>query len=480
MIPDIFRLRLLALAAPAIAFLFSPLPVHGQSEITLDDFISLAMNGESDVMRQILMQDEINRLDYSLSQSSYRPSLSVSVNGPTYSKSVSPVTQPDGSVCYRRVNSMSESLSINLSVPINATGGSLSFSNGLSAYSHFAGNISTLSLSLNYCRLSLSQPLNFYSESKWDKRLLSLSNMKTAIENADAYADECKECVSVFFDMVICQAKDSLLRSELSLYNLMKERVGQEVALGRSLETEFREVCLKCEDVKLRINDNGNYRRKTESLILSKYGVRVENMNPWRCPDFPIVEFSLDSIESAATAKLGAVYAYSFESYRKNIERLKRTKWGTPSLSANMGLSSSASEIGYLKNNVDRDYGAGVSFSLSITGLSNNEKEMKKALLQNELLSLKHKMRQDGLLIELQTDLCRMAVLRAEYLNNKSREMVLLDKREAVVSKYQLRRILLDGVEEVMSKVFQVRISQIENIRDAFLLKLSLMKRMTY
>ncbi len=58
--------------------------------------------------------------------------------------------------------------------------------------------------------------------------------------------------------------------------------------------------------------------------------------------------------------------------------------------------------------------------------------------------------------------------------------MVLLDKREAVVSKYQLRRILLDGVEEVMSKVFQVRISQIENIRDAFLLKLSLMKRMTY
>ena len=61
-----------------------------------------------------------------------------------------------------------------------------------------------------------------------------------------------------------------------------------------------------------------------------------------------------------------------------------------------------------------------------------------------------------------------MAVLRAEYINNKSREMVLLDKWEAVVSKYQLRRILLDGVEEVMSKVFQVRISQIENIRDAF------------
>lgn len=480
MISDNFRLRLWALAALAIAFLFSPLPVHGQSEITLDDFISLAMNDESDAMRQFFLQDEINRLDYYLSQSSYRPSLSVSVNGPTYSKSVSPVTQPDGSVCYRRVNSMSESLSVNFSVPINATGGSLSFNSSLSAYSHFAENMSTLSLSVNYCRLSLSQPLNFYSDSKWDKRLLSLSNMKTAIETVDAYYDECKECVSAYFDMVIYQAKDSLLRSELSLYNLLKERVEHEVALGRSLESEFREVCLKCEDVKLRISDNENDKTKSKSLILSKYDVQVGNIIVWRCPDFPMVEISLDSIESAATAKLDAVYAYSFESQKKNIERLRRTRWGTPSLSANMGLSSSASDFDYLKKNVDRDYGAGVNFSLSITGLSNNEKEMKKALLQNDLLSLNHKKRQDGLVIGLQSDLCRMAVLKAEYYNNRLRETVLWGKMDGVVAKFKLRRVLLDDVEEVMTKIFQVRISQIENIRDAFLLKLSLMKRMTY
>lgn len=480
MISDIFRLRLLALAAPAIAFLFSPLPVHGQSEITLDDFISLAMNDESDAMRQIFLQDEINRLDYSLSQSSYRPSLSVSVNGPMYSKSVSPVTQPDGSVCYRRVNSMSESLSINFSVPINATGGSLSFNSGLSAYSYFSEGASTLSLSVNYCRLSLSQPLNFYSDSKWDKRLLSLSNMKMAIESADSYADECKECVSAYFDMVTYQAKDSLLRSELRFYNLLKTHIEQEVALGRSLESEFREVCLKCEDVKLRISDNENDKTKSKSLILSKYYVQVGNIIVWRCPDFPMMEISLDSIESIATAKLDAMYAYSFESQKKNIERLRRTRWGAPSLSANMGLSSSASDFDYLKNNIDRDYGAGVNFSLSITGLSNNEKEMKKALLQNDLLSLNHKKRQDGLVIGLQSDLCRMAVLKAEYYNNRLRETALFGKMDGVVAKFKLRRVLLDDVEEVMTKIFQVRISQIENIRDAFLLKLSLMKRMTY
>ncbi len=260
----------------------------------------------------------------------------------------------------------------------------------------------------------------------------------------------------------------------------MKERVDHEVALGRSLGTEFREVCLKCEDVKVKIIDNDNDRRKKESLILSKYGVSVEKKNMWCCPDFPIVELSLDSIESAASAKLDVMYAYSFESQKKNIERLRRTRWGTPSLSANMGLSSSASDFDCLRNNVDRDYGAGVNFSLSITGLSDNGKEMKKALLQNDLLSLKHKKRQDDLVIELETELHRLAVLRAAYLNNQSREMVLLDKCEAVVAKFKLRRVLLDDVEEVMSKMFQVRISQIENIRDAFLLKLSLMKRMTY
>ncbi len=480
MINTIWGQRLGVLAASAIVFTFWAVPVRGQVELTLDGFISMALRDEADALRQIYLQNEINQLDYLLSQTSYFPSVSVSVNGPLYSKSVSPVTQPDGSICYRRVNSMNESLSVNFSVPINATGGSLSLSSGISAYKHFSANMSTLSLSMNYCRLSFSQPLNFYSENKWGEKLSRLSYKQAMIENSDSYADECKESAIMFFHMVVCQAKDSLLQSELKLYNLIKSRVEREVSLGRSLTTELEEVRLKCEDVVNQITDNEIERRGYVELIMSKYGVFADDVALWRCPDFPMMELCIDSMEVLALSKLDAMAAYSFENHKKNMERLRKSRWGTPSLSANMGLSSSANDFDNLKNNVDRDYGAGVNFSLSITGLSSNKKEMRKAQLQNESLRLDQERRKESVLINLRKDLRHMDVLEETYHNNRARELLLVKKRNSLLEKQKLGRTLFEDIENVLSQIFKARISQVENIRDAFLLKQSLLKRITF
>ena len=451
-----------------------------QIEITLDVFLAYALGEKSDAMRMIDAQSEINQLDHALSYESFLPTASLSLNGPTYSKTISPITQPDGSVCYRQVNSMNESVSVRLSAPINQTGGSLSLQSSVSAYQHFSNGETSMSISVNYYRLSLSQPLNFYSENKWNKRLLVHSHRQKEIENKDAYSDELTECMRSYFDMVISQLKDSLLHSELASYEVLASRLKDELKVGRALETEWDEVNLKCEELRLQILDNeAEYRSKCDYLS-SRYGLIADAVSLWACPGFPPLELNIEQTEQEALAKFEAQSAYAIESQRKNIEKLERTRWGSPSLSANVGLSSSSSDFDDLKNHIGKDYGAGVSFSLSITGLSSNKKELKRAVLQNECLQISNDLKRRNLLYDLRSDFQRYHVLSSTYRNNISRERMLIKKLDIATGKYKLQHILLDEVEDVMSQISQVRISQIENIRDSYLLISSINKKTKY
>lgn len=451
-----------------------------QLQLTLDEFLSMTLNEDADAMKLIDTQASINQIEYVLSYKSFLPNLSLSLNGPSYTKTISPITQPDGTVCYRRVNNMNESLSIGFSMPINYTGGSLSLQSSISAYEHFANGESTKSISMNYYRLSLSQPLSFYSENKWGKRLLKYSQRQKMIENMDAYADEKTECVRLFFSLVICQYKDSILKRELDFYEKLKARIIYELNIGRTIETELDEVELKCQELKVYISDNENDKMGKMRMASSQYGIAIDNIFLFESPDFPSLECNIDSAVTLSLAKLDAQYAYSSENQNKNIEKLKRSKWGTPSLSVNMGLSSSTTNFDDLKNQIGKDYGAGINFSISITGLSSSRNEIKKAMLQKEHLQIAQKLQSERLMFELQDDYSRYNSLKTTYQNNKSRELMLQKKLEAFMDKYRLHHVLFDDVEEVLSKLSQVRISLIENVRDAFLLKCNIEKKITY
>lgn len=452
---------------------------YAQIEITLDVFLACALGEKSDAMRMIDAQSEINQLDYALSYESFLPTASLSLNGPTYSKTISPITQPDGSVCYRQVNSMNESVSVSLSVPINPTGGSLSLQSSVSAYQHFSNGATSMSISVNYYRLSLSQPLNFYSENKWNRKLLGYSHRQKEIENKDAYHDELYECTRSYFDMVICQLKDSLLHSELASYEVLASRLKDELKVGRTLEAELEEVNLKCEELRLQILDNETEYKSMRDYLSSKYGLIADAVSLWVCPGFPPLELNIEQTEQKALAKFEAQSAYAIESQRKNIEKLKRTRWGSPSLSANVGLSSSSSDFDDLKNHIGKDYGAGAGFSLSITGLSSNKKELRRAELQNECLLISNDLKRQNLLYDLRSDFQRYHILASTYRNNVLRELILTKKLEIATGKHKLQHILLDEVEDVIFQISQTRISQIENIRDSYLLISNINKKTT-
>lgn len=172
--------------------------------------------------------------------------------------------------------------------------------------------------------------------------------------------------------------------------------------------------------------------------------------------------------------------ACAVEGQNKNIEKLKRTRWGSSSLTANMGLSSSSYDFYDLKNQVGKDYGVGVSFSLSITGFSNNKKELKKAMLQKECLRISNKKKREKILFDLHNDCQHFYDLYGTYSNNILRERLLTRKLDLLVEKFKLQHVLLDEVEEVRAKIFQVRLSQIENIRDAYLLVSNINKVTTH
>lgn len=450
--------------------------INGQSVLTLDDFIALALNDDSDPIRIIQTQKSINQLELSLARTSFSPSVSMSLSGPTYSKNITPVTQPDGSVCYRRVNNINESLSFSLSIPINPTGGSLSIQTSVSAYTHFTDETTSKSISMNYCRLTLSQPLNFFSDNKWDKKLVNLSFQKKSIENSDSFSDEIVTCIRTFFNLILCQYRDSLLKSELNVYTTLSNRIANQLRMGRALETDLEEAILKCREIESQITDNEiNWFCQREFAQL-KYNILLDANVTYSCPAFPSLIFNEDSLATLALAKVDAQYAYSLERQRKNIEKVRRSQLGSPSFSANVGLSSSASHMADIGKHIGQDYGAGINLSISITGISSNKKQLKKTTLECESLVMSHKSKRKQMVLDVKENCQKFRALMHKYQNCCLKEQVLKKKRECIVDKFLLQHLLLSDVEQALAQIFQTKVSQLETILDAYVLKTNIEK----
>ncbi len=63
-----------------------------------------------------------------------------------------------------------------------------------------------------------------------------------------------------------------------------------------------------------------------------------------------------------------------------------------------------------------------------------------------------------------------------KYQNSCLKEQVLKKKRECIVDKFLLQHLLLSDVEQALTQIYQTKVSQLETILDAYVLKTNIEK----
>lgn len=191
---------------------------------------------------------------YQIYKSDYRPQLRLSGELPNFNRSITPITQNDGSEVFKPRSYANSALDLGISQKIGLTGGEITIGTQLGRIDQFTDS-TTVNYLANPAVITLNQPLFAYNSYRWDKKIEPMkyeSAKRQLIENREQVM---VEATDLFFKLLLSQERknsaeqnvansDTLLKIARGRYNLGKIAENVLLQMELSLMNAKRDLAL--------------------------------------------------------------------------------------------------------------------------------------------------------------------------------------------------------------------------------------------
>ena len=289
---------------------------------------------------------------YKTFRSDYSPQLLLTGTLPSYNKSVTPVTQPDGNVIYREVNNNTLQLDLGLRQIIGPTGGEVFVSTNLSRYDDFILDYSQYSG--QPFAIGLNQPIFQFNQYKWNKLIKPL----VYEESQKRYFEEL-ELISInatrrFFDLLLAQISHDIatknVNSNDTIYQIARGRYN----LGKITENDLLQIELNLVNSQLQVSQAIVDQQSASLNLKSFIGLAANESIQLILPE-DIPRFNVDENVALNEAKKNKSDEVSFERRKleaqQEVVRAKRTSGVNMNLQAAYGLNNQGAAIGDVYTN---------------------------------------------------------------------------------------------------------------------------------
>ena len=258
---------------------------------TLSEIVQLARS-KSPAWLSAETRKENQYWQYKTFRSDYSPQLVLSGMLPSFNKSVTAVTQPDGNVLYREVNNNTIEMQLGLSQVIGLTGGEVSVFTNLSRYDDFLQDYSQYSgqpVSIGY-----SQPIFQFNAYKWNKKIKPLEYE----ESQRAFFEELEQ-ISInatrrFFDLLLAQIELEIAQKNVDSNDTIYQIAQGRFNLGKITENDLLQLELNLVNSNLAVSqaqvDQQSALLNLKSFIGLSDGDSVRLVLPENIPDFVVDE----------------------------------------------------------------------------------------------------------------------------------------------------------------------------------------------
>ena len=181
------------------------MPLQGQEslELTLEKAIQMAQDQSPDA--KVLEKEYLaSKWDYVAFQASLKPQIGFNANIPGFSRSISNISQDDGSSLFRTQSLAFSSASIFMQQQLPFSGGSLFFQSEVASLWNFEPLDNQL-WQTSPLLLGLNQPLFQLNQVKWNQREQKLALQVAKIGYLEALETVAQEMTRIFFDAMIAQ-----------------------------------------------------------------------------------------------------------------------------------------------------------------------------------------------------------------------------------------------------------------------------------
>jgi len=212
---------------------------NAQRTYTLEDVIQIAKT-QSPAFKRAETIKENRYWQYRVFKSNFVPQLSLSGTLPNFNRSVTPITQEDGSTEFRSVFNSNSDVSLNLEQQIGLTGGTVFLNSTVNRFDDFERN--DFRYGGDPLSIGFIQPLFRFNELKWDKKIEPLRFEESKREFVEEFEQISKDVSSRFFNLLSAQVSLQIAQKNLGNNDTIYKIAQGRYELGKIPENELLQL----------------------------------------------------------------------------------------------------------------------------------------------------------------------------------------------------------------------------------------------
>jgi len=436
------------------------------TRLTLQEVVELA-KGNSIAAKQAATTKETKYWEWRTYKSNYQPQLSLSGNLPGYSKTSTPVVQPDGSILFQSIHYDNSAVTLNFSQSITATGATIYGQTQLQRFDDFDRN--NILYNGQPYSIGFSQPLGQYNSLKWDKRIQPL----LFSESKQAYI-EAQEQISItvtgyFFDLLLAQV--NLETAQANLMNTQKilKIADLKFSLGKVSKNEILQLQLEQLNAKKAM---GTAKRDVEIATLNLRSYTGQEGND----EIRLIVPQMISQMSVTAEK---VLAEAFENRSDAIAFVRRVAEAkrdvavargqvglTATLTANLGTTNSASTIAGIYRSPQTQQLVELQFSIPVLDWGRSKAKIKTAEANQQLTEYSVEQDKQTFKQQIVTQVSLFNVMKDQLTLTAQADSIASEKYKIARERYVLGDLSITDLSIAFSENDQAKRDYVQSLRD--------------
>lgn len=405
---------------------------------------------------------------YRVYRSNYNPQLSLSGMFPNFLRAYDPVRQNDGDYDYIEVNQNNSNINMFLSQSVSYTGTELFINSNIRRFDNFSNDFKLYSG--EPVSVGLRQPLFFFNELRWDKRIEPLRFEESKREYIEDLENISMIATNRFFDLLLAQMNLNIANINLAnndtIYKIGEGRYN----LGKIAENELLDLELNVMTSRLQVAQ-ALLDLETSSLRLRTFlGLANVEIFQLQLPD-DIPLFEVDESTAISMARNNRADALGFARRQLEAERDVAQAKGTTGLNADLfasfGISGRSEEtlLEMYRNTVDQQ-SVQVGFEIPILDWGRQKSRVKTAQANLKLEEYTIELDEINFNEAIFTQVKQFEMLREQVAISERADIIAQKRYDIAKNRYLIGKISITDMNIALRDKDDAKRAYIQSLRD--------------
>lgn len=390
-----------------LVFTASLVPASTQTTITLEEILE-EVKQQSSVVQSAAYQKKLATQSNRFYKSLLKPNVALVANLPNFSKTSSPVIQPDGSLAFQSIRQANSSVGLYAEQVISKTGGTLFLNTSLQRFDDFDSDYKQFNGIP--VRLGFRQSIFGFNPWKFDNKIEPLL-LHEAEKTFNIKVEEALgQATSLYFDILIAKQNLDIAKTNEEVNQHLLTITEERLELGKVSKDEKLQLEIELNGSKLAVSQANNELDLAIATLHTFLGKKTSSAKDiYEEPALLVASIDIDQLLSSYRQNKPELVAYqrSLLESQKDLARAKNDYGFQANIQASIGLAKGAEQVEAIYQNPFEEQQFNLSLQIPILDWGRKDATIKQIQIQQEDLMNNY----DQQILELENDIHQMVAV---------------------------------------------------------------------